>query len=150
MPLIIEAADPTSPGASALLQASHALMERLFPPDENHYLSLDALKAPHIHFFTARSGADVVGTIALAECGTYGELKSLYVAETARGTGAADALLRQAEDHARALGLATLMLETGDKLAAAIRFYTRHGYSPCDPFGAYSANNSSVFMTKAL
>lgn len=150
MPLIVEPADPASPGATALLQASHALMDSLFPPEENHFLSIEALRAPHIHFFVARTGADPVGTIALASYPDYGELKSLFVDQGARGSGAADALLRQAEDHARTLDLPVLRLETGNKLDAAIRFYTRHGYVTCPPFGDYTANATSVFMEKAL
>jgi hypothetical protein len=36
----IRQGDPREAGALALLQASHALMESLFPPEDNHYLSV--------------------------------------------------------------------------------------------------------------
>lgn len=48
--------DPTAPGAAALLRQSHALMEELFPPEDNFFLDIDALTAPHIAFFVALDG----------------------------------------------------------------------------------------------
>ncbi|PZX19079.1 putative acetyltransferase [Palleronia aestuarii] len=150
MPLIVEEADPGAPGAAALLRMSHELMESLFPPEENHFLDIEALRAPHMRFFAARQGADVVGTIALAIRDGWGEVKSMFVADLARGTGAADALLRQVEDRAREEGLEVLRLETGDALRAARTFYARHGFREREPFGEYTANASSIFMEKSL
>ncbi|MGR3546347.1 MAG: GNAT family N-acetyltransferase, partial [Roseovarius sp.] len=117
--IIVEAADPRHPEASALLRASHALMESLFPPEDNFFLDIGALCAPDIRFFAARSGATIIGTGALALREGYGEVKSMFVAEAARGQGAADALLRQIEDEARAHALPCLRLETGNLLHAA-------------------------------
>jgi len=150
MTLIVEPGDPMAPGAAALLRASHAFMESMFPPEDNHYLSLDALKLPEITFFIAREGGETLGTGALRNAGDHGEVKSMFVAETARGRGVADALLRQIEDHARALGLPLIRLETGNTLYAAHRLYTRHGFTLCGPFGVYLANQTSVFMEKRL
>ncbi len=150
MTLIIETGDPRDPQATALLKASHALMESLFPPEDNHFLSIDALCTPDIHFFIAREGGTTLGCAALADKSEYGELKSMFVAEAARGKGAADALVRQLEDHARTLKLPALKLETGSLLHAAHKLYERHGFSPCQPFGNYTANDTSIFMEKRL
>ena len=148
--LIIEQGDPRDPQATALLQASHALMERLFPPEDNHYLSIDALCTPDIRFFIAREGDAVLGCAALADKGDYGEMKSMFVSEDARGKGVADALIRQLEDYARELDLPVIRLETGDLLHAAHRLYERHGFVKCAPFGDYVVNKTSVFMEKRL
>ena len=148
--LIVEQGDPRDPQATALLQASHALMESLFPPEDNHYLSIDALCTPDIRFFIAREGDTVLGCAALANKGDYGEIKSMFVSEDARGKGVADALMRQLEDYARELDLPVIRLETGDLLYAAHRLYERHGYVKCGPFGDYVANKTSVFMEKRL
>ena len=148
--LIVEQGDPRAPQATALLQASHALMERLFPPEDNHYLSIDALCTPDIRFFIAREGETVLGCAALANKGDYGEVKSMFVSEDARGKGVADALMRQLEDCARELDLSVMRLETGDLLHAAHRLYERHGFVKCGPFGNYQANKTSVFMEKRL
>lgn len=148
--IIIETGNPKCENAARLLHESQALMESLFPSDENHYLSLDALSAPGIHFFVARKAGQVVGTGALAEKPGYGEVKSMFVAETARGQGVADAMMRHLEDHARALSLPMLRLETGNKLNSALRLYARHGFEICGPFGDYSENTTSLFMEKPL
>lgn len=146
MTLIIETGDPSTPQATALLQASHGLMQSLFPAEDNHYLSIDALKAPHIHFFIARENDILLGCAALADKTDYGEIKSMFVDPNARGKGVADALMRQLIDHAGALGLPKVMLETGDKLASAHRLYARHGFLNRGPFGDYDENPSSLFM----
>ena len=148
--MIIEEADATAPGPKALLEASHRLMEELFPPEDNHYLSLDELNAPGVHFFQAREGTKTLGTGALAEKGAYGEVKSMFTAPEARCKGVAAAILRQLEDRARDLGLSALRLETGESLHAAHTLYERHGFSRCEPFDEYQANDTSVFYEKNL
>ena len=148
--IIIEETDPHHPQATALLRQSHALMESLFPPEDNFFLDIDQLCAENIHFFTARIGDDILGTGALAHKGIYGEVKSMFVYESARGKGIADALLRQIEDTARDEGLPTLKLETGNVLRAAHKLYRRHGFNDCGPFGDYEQANSSIFMEKPL
>lgn len=148
--IIVEPGNPTSPEVTALLRQSHEMMEALFPSDSNHYLSVGELQAPHIHFFTARDRDGLLGTAALAVMDGYGEVKSMFVAETARRRGVGDALLRQVEDQARALKLPLLRLETGNKLNAAARLYGRHGFEFCDAFGDYEASASNLFMEKRL
>ncbi|MDF0602960.1 GNAT family N-acetyltransferase [Psychromarinibacter sp. C21-152] len=148
--IAIDRGDPRDPGTLALLQASHAMMQELFAPDETHVLSVEQLCDEDVRFFTARRGAQVTGCAALALRDGYGEIKSMFVAPEARGTGTADALMRMLEDEAHAAGLPWLRLEAGDLLHAAHRLYTRHGFAPCDPFGDDAASGSSVFMKKRL
>lgn len=148
--IIVERNDPRHPGAVALLEQSHALMRSLFPPEENFFLDFDALAAPNIHFFTAREGDEIIGTGALKTADDYGEIKSMFVVEEARGKGVADAILRQIEDQAREENLPILRLETGDALAAALKLYVRNGYKTCDAFGPYMTATRSIFMEKML
>lgn len=148
--MIIERGDPRDPQSVALLQASHALMESLFPPEDNHYLSVDALCVPEVHFFVAREGDVILGCGALKEKGAYGEVKSMFTAEAGRGKGAASAILSRVEEEARGLGLSALKLETGNTLYAAHRLYERHGFTYCARFGDYEDSPSSLFMEKAL
>lgn len=150
MSLTVEKGDPRDPGARALLEQSYALMESLFPPEDNFYLDIEALSAPHISFFVARMGGETLGTVALADKGDYGEVKSMFVAEAARGAGAGAALLARVEQEARARGLPVLRLETGNVLHAAQRLYARAGFTEREPFGDYPAANSSLFMEKRL
>ncbi len=148
--IIVERGSPHHPGATALLEQSHALMRSLFPPEENFFLDINALAASDIHFFMAREGDSIIGTGALKTCEGYGEIKSMFVAEEARGKGVADAILRQIEDQARAENLPVIRLETGDALVAALKLYVRNGYKTCAAFGQYLDATRSVFMEKQL
>jgi len=148
--ITVEAGDPLAPQVRVLLEANHALMQSLFPAEENFVLSLDALCSEDVHFFTARRGDVVVGVGALADRGTYGELKSMFVEEASRGQGVMNAIMRQIEDHARSLGLELLRLETGKLLHAVHKTCARHGFAICGPFGEYQDTEFSIFMQKPL
>jgi putative acetyltransferase len=148
--LIITRGDPRDPQAAALLRTSHALMLDLFPAEDNYALRIEDLLGEDIRFFVARLGEAFVGTGALQIKQGYGEVKSMFTTQEARGKGVAAALLRQIEDEARAHGLPLLRLETGAALAAAIRLYERHGFTPCPRFGAYAENQTSLYMEKRL
>lgn len=150
MTIEVAPGDPRDPQATALLKASHALMESLFPPEDNFYLDVGDLCVPEISFFVAHDGNLVLGTGALADKGDYGEVKSMFVSPVARGKGVGEALLRQIEAAARAKGHTAMKLETGNVLHAAHRLYERSGFTKCGPFGDYPEANSSIFMEKTL
>lgn len=146
----IRPADPRDAQIAALLEQSHALMERLFPPEENHFLDISELTEPDIAFFAAFDDAGPAGTVALADRGEYAEIKSMFVAPRARGLGIGRALLTHAEAQARQRGFPALTLETGNALREAISLYRKAGFERCEPFGDYEANATSVFMRKEL
>lgn len=148
--IVVEPTTPRANGTQDLLELSHALMLSLFSPESCHFLDLDALEADNIHLFAAREGQDMLGTGALAIKDGYGEVKSMFTLEAARGKGVAAALLRQIEDTAREHKLPKLRLETGDTLHAAHRLYERHGFTFCAPFGDYKDIPESLFMEKDL
>lgn len=150
MTIIVEPADPRHPEAEALLRQSHALMQELFAPEENHFLSIDALCANDVLFFVAREYDTTLGTGALALRGDYAEVKSMFTAPFARGKGVAGLILDRLENEARSRDLGWLRLETGDTLEAAHRLYRAKGFEICGPFGEYQANKSSIFMEKPL
>jgi len=61
-------------------------------------------------------------------------------------------LLTHILNDARARGFARISLETGsmDFFEPAHRLYRKHGFEPCGPFGTYTDDPNSVFMTKQL
>lgn len=142
--------DPKSPPAATLLGQSHALMNAMFPAGACHYLDFDALSQPHIRFFTAHEGENVLGTGALAIFDGYGEVKSMFTAPKARGKGVAAHVLTRIEGEARRAGLRVLRLETGTGLDAAHRLYSRFGFARRGPFGNYSQSPYSLFYEKVL
>ncbi len=142
---------PISPRAAVhLLEAHHALMQSLFPAEANHYLELGELLAPDIRFFGATRNSAIIGCGALAIKPGYGEIKSMHVAEIARGKGVAGAILGRLISEAKRAQLPLVRLETGDKLKAAHRLYERHGFASRGPFGDYPDSPHSLFMEKRL
>ncbi len=125
-------------------------MTTLYPPEANNFLSIDELCKPSIQFFVAENDGVPVGCIALADMDGYGEIKSLFVDDAARGLGVGKSLMDTLETHARENGIVNIKLETGDTLYAAQRLYARHGYTVCGPYGDYSEGPHSVFMEKTL
>jgi len=148
--IIIAETDPREPETVALLKASHALMESLFPPEDNFYLDVDDLVTPSIKFYTARESGKTLGTGAIALKDGYAEVKSMFVSEDARGKGVAGAILRQLEDTARDNNAKVMKLETGDVLHAAHKLYESHGFTRCAAFPPYNDAGSSIFMEKLL
>jgi GNAT superfamily N-acetyltransferase len=74
----------------------------------------------------------VVGVRPFDECDA--ELKRMYVAPGARGTGAGRALGEAAVATARSLGYERLLLDTVDTMTAAIATYTALGFLEIDPY----------------
>lgn len=150
MSLSVHPGDPHHPQATALLQASHALMQKLFPAESNHFLSIGALAGPDIRFLVAQDGDQILGCAALALKPDYGEVKSMFTAPEARGKGLANRLMEALIDTARRESLALLRLETGDSLHAAHKLYEKHGFTYRGPFGDYPDDPRSLYMEMTL
>lgn len=78
------------------------------------------------------------------------EVKRMYVRPEMRSSGLSSAVLHALEATARERGWTTLKLETGRVMPAAIRFYTREGYEPIEPFGSYVGSDNSLCFAKEL
>ncbi|MDQ0374993.1 GNAT family N-acetyltransferase [Cellulomonas humilata] len=76
------------------------------------------------------------------------ELKKVWVDESARGSGAARALLGAIEDDARAHGLTSVVLQTGIRQPEAVSLYLSAGYRPVVPFFDFAGDFLSLWMAK--
>lgn len=147
---------PTSvdePDVAALLMRHHAMMRAQSPAESCHVQTLDELKRDDAQVFACRHDGVLLGVGALKPLGGgEAELKSMHVAAEARGRGAGRALLLAILAAARASGHSRISLETGTAppFAAARALYAAHGFVDCPPFGSYSLDPLSVFMTRAL
>jgi putative acetyltransferase len=147
--------DPGHPDAQALMAQSEALMSSLYPSESNHFEPADGLRAPQGVFWGLWLGD------ALAGCGgvkfhapagepAYGEIKRLFVLDSARGQGAAKLLMARLEGELTARGVRLARLETGIHQPEALGLYRRLGYAERPPFGGYALDPLSVFFEKAL
>jgi putative acetyltransferase len=119
----------------------------------DHALEVSELKAPDVNFWAAWDGDVLLGVGALQRLSPqHGEIKSMHTARSQRRKGVAAAMLAHIIEAARAMGLVRLSLETGsaDYFAAARALYQRHGFAECPPFGEYSADPNSIFMSRGL
>jgi GNAT superfamily N-acetyltransferase len=91
-----------------------------------------------------------VGHAALRRLGEDLEVKRVFVARSARGTGLSRALMTELERIALRLGAARLVLQTGDRQQDAVTLYTRIGYSPIPVFAPYEDFELSLCFAKQL
>ena len=118
-----------------------------------HALDLSGLISPDVQFWSAWDGDTVVGMGALKRFSKdHGEIKSMHTAQACRRAGVGGAMLRHIMEVARALGLERLSLETGSwsYFEPARSLYRRHGFLECPPFGDYTPDPNSIFMTLDL
>ncbi len=79
------------------------------------------------------------------------EIKRMFVAPGARGLGAADLLMTQLETVASEQSdPKRIVLHTGDRQAAAIAVYRRHGYVEIDVYEPYVGMPSSRCFAKEI
>lgn len=80
-------------------------------------------------FFVAYEGPELIGTAGVApvEQGVF-ELRKMYLSPTVRGRGVGAALLKACLTHCRSQGARRVVLDTTEKMTAAIAFYERNGF----------------------
>ncbi len=132
------------PDAVALRNAQQAYGDALYASDpaSEHRFSSEVLDPASVlltvvayddgrpvgHACLRRLDGDMAGEL---------EIKRMYVEPDVRGRGIADALLAAMEQRARDEGVPRVVIHTGDRQVAALRFYERHGYTPIDVFAPY-------------
>jgi GNAT superfamily N-acetyltransferase len=86
-------------------------------------------------FLVARRAADPVGCAGLKlHPGNWAEIKRMWVAPSARGSGLARRLLRALEAHARKAGATKVRLDTNGALKEAQALYRREGFAEIPRF----------------
>lgn len=149
----IELDDLSRPAIHALLNEHLQSMYELSPPESVHALDIGKLRLPGITFWSAWEGSLLLGCGALKELDpTHGEVKSMCTPVAHRRKGAGRAILAHAIAVAKSRGYQRLSLETGSAEAfkPAQSLYESFGFAYCGPFGDYSDDPNSVFMTLSL
>jgi putative acetyltransferase len=149
----IEIDDLSRPAIHALLNEHLQGMYALSPPESVHALDLERLRKPGITFWSAWDGSLLLGCGALKELdGKHGEVKSMRTPTALRRRGAGRAILAHIVEVARSRSYERLSLETGahEAFKPAQRLYESFGFSYCGPFGEYTEDPNSAFMTMRL
>jgi GNAT superfamily N-acetyltransferase len=143
-----------SPDAVRLIAALNAELHATFPePGATHFsLTSSQVQAGDGAVIVAYLDAVAVGCGAVRRLDeATAELKRMYVDPAARGRGIGRELVAALEREARMLGITKVVLETGTRLAPAIRLYEAMGYARIPLFGEYlSSPNTSLCFGKSL
>ncbi len=149
----IELDDLSRPQIHALLSEHLRNMYEVSPPESVHALDLAGLRSSAVTFWTIWEDAQLLGCGALKELNRlHGEVKSMRTPQMLRRRGAGRALLNHIIEVARTRGYRRLSLETGSMAAflPAQTLYASAGFSFCGPFGEYTNDPNSAFMTLSL
>ncbi|WP_410674814.1 GNAT family N-acetyltransferase [Amycolatopsis sp. cmx-4-68] len=139
------------PDAVRLRAAQRAELDARYGTEDHEPGAVPTADTVAVFLVARDAGGTAVGCGGLRLLGPgSGEIKRMYVDPAVRGTGVAAALLRALEDHARRLGLARLLLETGTGQPDAIRFYQREGYEPIEAYGPYAGEPISRCFARDL
>jgi GNAT superfamily N-acetyltransferase len=130
--------DFDGPGAAALLPGYVTDIRALYPewtPDVPPHLTAQNVKPPAGRWLVAYRGETPVACAGLKRLDDRtAEIKRLYVAAPARGTGIARALIERLEEAASLVGYQTLRLDTGPRQQASVALFRSCGYHPIDDY----------------
>jgi len=152
MSFSISIESPLSEDVRALVEALNEFTFGLTPAEYRHHMTAEQMAQPDTTLFVARdaNGAAIgMGALRRHERGV-GEVKRMFVAPAARGSGVGGAILARIEELARQEGFTRLVLETGSNFDAAKRIYARGGMSPCEPVLDYPPSPWTAFYAKSL
>lgn len=134
----LEACDPRDPDALWCLEQYYAELARRFERGFDVSLSKDPeasdMRPPKGAFFVLRSAGEPLGCVGLKGHDDWGEIKRLWVNETARGLGLATRLMEACETAARGYGMAVMRLDTNSALPEAARLYEKLGWVEIERF----------------
>ena len=139
--------------ARALIAALNAELLARYPEEGATHFRLDLAEvAPgRGAFLVARMGTEPVGCGAIRRIdAATAEVKRMFVRPPARGRRVGAAILSALEAEARRLGVARLVLETGERQPESLALYRRAGFTEIPRFGAYVDSALSLCMAKVL
>lgn len=133
-------------GGQILVPAYVDEIRAMYPdwtPDDPPRLTARDVEPPAGRWIVAYRGRQPIGCAALKRLDERtAEIKRVYVAPDARGTGVARALLARLEEIAQTVGYDRLRLDTGPQQPASVALFTSAGYERIpdyngNPVGAY-------------
>lgn len=149
--ITVLAEDPRQDDVRDLIAELNKALLALTPPEFVFHMTAEEMARPDTTVFIARDEGKAVacGALRRHEDGI-GEVKRMYTRPSHQGQGLGGRILAEVETLARRKGLTRLVLETGDRHAAAWRVYERGGFNRCGAVLDYPDSGYSVFYEKAL
>lgn len=151
--LRIEREDPTGADLRHLMARHTADMHSETPPESIYMMDASELAMPEVQFFVMREDGVPVGMGAIKRIDpAHAEVKSMHVLAEHRGQGLSRRMLDHLVAAARQAGFTQLSLETGVQpmFTPARALYAKAGFKVCGPFGGYTLDPNSYYMTRSL
>jgi putative acetyltransferase len=149
--------DLSDPRIAAFMEEHLQDMRATSPPESVHALDLEKLRQPDIRFWSVwlpdGHGETLACTGAIKRLDDrHAELKSMRTGTRFRGQGLARLLLDHIVGQAGSMGYHRLSLETGTQpfFAPAHQLYLSYGFEDSPPFGSYTRDPNSRFLTLLL
>jgi putative acetyltransferase len=149
--MIVRAVDWDDAGAVALRAAQRVEIAERYGTDDSEpgpAPTADDIAAFYVAYDDDGTPVGCGGLRRIDE--THGEIKRMFVAPSARGSGVSTAVLDRLERFGLESGWSRLVLETGTEQPDAIRFYTREGFTPIERYGYYVDSDDSLCFEKTL
>ena len=149
--ITVLAEDPRQDDVRELIAELNKVLLALTPPEFVFHMTAEEMARPDTTVFIARDEDKAVacGALRRHEDGI-GEVKRMYTRPSHQEQGLGGRILGEVETLARREGLTRLVLETGDRHAAAWRVYERGGFNRCGAVLDYPDSGYSVFYEKML
>lgn len=151
--MIIIKDDLTASQTLQLITEHFNEMQENSPAESMHALPIEALKQPDITFYSAWDQENIMGCGAIKELTSeHAEIKSMRTSSHYLRKGVARAILQHLIDEAMTRNYHSLSLETGaqESFKPAVKLYEDFGFTYCAPFGHYTEDSHSLFMTLSL
>jgi GNAT superfamily N-acetyltransferase len=153
MELAVEQEPFDAPGPQSIVLAALDEFDRIYGEGNRgaHDLKAGDFDPPRGVYLVARAEGHLAGGVGIRQilepARRLGEVKRLWVRPDLRRHGVARALMDQAIERARALGYATLYLETGPRQPAAKALYAGLGWElvAAYPDGAHTHDTGTRF-----
>ena len=151
MAITVTAETPLQDDVRRLIGELNTTLLALTPPEFCFHMTAEQMAQPDTTVFLAREDGMAVACGALRRhAERTGEVKRMFTRPSHQGRGIGGRILEEIESLARKEGFARLVLETGDRHAAAWRVYERAGFTRCGRILDYPESAYSVFYEKAL
>lgn len=151
MAIEIAVESPLQEEVRALVAELNETLLALTPPEFCFHMTVEQMADADTTVFVAREHGAAVACGALKRHpGGLGEIKRMYTRPSHRGRKIGAMMTEEIEALARSEGIARLVLETGDRHAAAWTVYERAGFTRCGPVLDYPDSQWSVFYDKDL
>jgi putative acetyltransferase len=151
MAITVAIESPLQEDVGQLISELNQALLALTPAEFCYHMTAEEMASPDITVFIAREDGVALACGALRRHdGGVGEVKRMYTRPAYQGRGIGGQILEAIEALARTEGISRLVLETGDRHAAAWRVYERGGFERCGAVLDYPDSGYSVFYAKTL